>query len=180
MSRTQWREFSYQSSMTIQLGCRRAEPPGHPGSSPSRTVALPVPGRQAFRICSRAACLARRSGQTRPSSTRCRARKRCLTGFNRSRVVWRCFLFLPQPKADILPIGPSFGQATPPEGTFAAVSAGVAHTCGVRTDGTLTFWGNNDHRQTMPLDGAFTTGADGTFQPCGGKTDELLDCWVGA
>ena len=91
-----------------------------------------------------------------------------------------CLFFLPRPKDDILPIGPSYGQATPPGGTFAAVSAEVAHICGVRTDGTLTCWGNNDHGQTVPLDGTVTTGADGVFQPYGGKTDELLVCWVGA
>ena len=35
----------------------------------------------------------------------------------------------------------SYGQATPPAGTFSQVSAGDDHTCGVRTDGTLACWG---------------------------------------
>ncbi|PYP95483.1 MAG: hypothetical protein DMD34_06665, partial [Gemmatimonadetes bacterium] len=29
-----------------------------------------------------------------------------------------------------------YGQATPPAGTFAQVSAGGSHTCGLKTDGT--------------------------------------------
>ena len=35
------------------------------------------------------------------------------------------------------------GQATPPEGTFRAVSAGQWHTCGIRTDGSATCWGSD-------------------------------------
>jgi alpha-tubulin suppressor-like RCC1 family protein len=31
----------------------------------------------------------------------------------------------------------SYGQSTPPEGTFMQVSVGQKHTCGVRTDGTV-------------------------------------------
>ncbi len=29
------------------------------------------------------------------------------------------------------------GQATPPEGSFDSVSVGEAHTCGVRSDGSV-------------------------------------------
>ena len=35
----------------------------------------------------------------------------------------------------------SEGQATPPKGEFASVSAGQYHTCGVRTDGSVACWG---------------------------------------
>ena len=35
------------------------------------------------------------------------------------------------------------GQATPPEGEFAGISAGYEHTCGVKTDDNQTF--NEDH-----------------------------------
>ena len=34
-----------------------------------------------------------------------------------------------------------YGQATPPEGEFASVSAGRGHTCGVRVDGSVAYWG---------------------------------------
>ena len=36
------------------------------------------------------------------------------------------------------------GQATPPLGEFASVSAGGFHTCGVRTDGAVECWGSNE------------------------------------
>ena len=38
-----------------------------------------------------------------------------------------------------------YGQARPPAGEFASVSAGEeAHTCGVMRDGTVACWGNDD------------------------------------
>ena len=42
------------------------------------------------------------------------------------------------------------GEATPPEGEFASVSAGGYHTCGVRTDGSVECWGDNRFRQATP------------------------------
>ena len=35
------------------------------------------------------------------------------------------------------------GQAIPPDGTFTAVSAGEAHTCAIRTGGTLVCCGED-------------------------------------
>ena len=35
----------------------------------------------------------------------------------------------------------TFGQSTPPPGTFIRVSASNSHTCGVRTDNTVSCWG---------------------------------------
>lgn len=45
------------------------------------------------------------------------------------------------------------GRATPPAGTFAQVSAGWGHTCGVQTDGTAACWGDNWYGQATPLEG---------------------------
>ena len=44
----------------------------------------------------------------------------------------------------------SFGQATPPPGTFTQLGAGDCNTCGIRTGGTLACWGDNSHGKTTP------------------------------
>ncbi len=48
-------------------------------------------------------------------------------------------------------------SASPSAGTFASVSAGAYHTCGVRTDGTIACWGDNDYGQAAPPGGIFTS-----------------------
>jgi hypothetical protein len=45
----------------------------------------------------------------------------------------------------------SSGQATPPSGSFTQVSAGGFHTCGLRTNGTMTCWGANGFGQAPAL-----------------------------
>ena len=42
------------------------------------------------------------------------------------------------------------GQATPPDGTFTAVSAAENHACGIRTDGTLACWGYEELATPTP------------------------------
>ena len=43
------------------------------------------------------------------------------------------------------------GQSTPPSGTFASVSAGVNHSCGVRADGNVACWGGDPDNYPRPL-----------------------------
>ena len=57
-----------------------------------------------------------------------------------------------------------FGKATPPDGEFASVSAGGAHTCGVRTDGSVECWGSNGSGQATPSNAYFEFTDDG-LQP---------------
>ena len=37
--------------------------------------------------------------------------------------------------------------------TYSAITAGGAHSCGLRTDGTITCWGDNRHGQATAPDG---------------------------
>ena len=49
------------------------------------------------------------------------------------------------------------GQATPPAGSFASVSAGSSHTCGVRSDGSVACWGYNEDGESTPPAGSFVS-----------------------
>ena len=60
---------------------------------------------------------------------------------------------------------------------FTAISAGVHHTCGVKTDGTLACWGRNDDGQATPREGRFQSVSAGDDYSCGVKNDGELSCW---
>ena len=69
------------------------------------------------------------------------------------------------------------GEADPPEGRFAMVSAGDLHTCGLRVDGTLECWGGNfDGRSDAP-GGTFIAVSAGSDHTCGLRTDGTIECW---
>ena len=55
------------------------------------------------------------------------------------------------------------GEATPPEGEFASVSAGVRHTCGVRTDSSVDCWDDNRYGQATPPEGEFASVSAGGY-----------------
>ncbi|HRX70565.1 MAG TPA: DUF4214 domain-containing protein [Candidatus Competibacteraceae bacterium] len=65
----------------------------------------------------------------------------------------------------------------PSTSTFTQVSAGGSHTCGVRTNDTVTCWGDNDYGQATPPDGTFTQVSAGSFHTCGVQTDGTVACW---
>jgi alpha-tubulin suppressor-like RCC1 family protein len=67
----------------------------------------------------------------------------------------------------------SFGQATPPSGTFTQISAGGYYNCGVRADGTVGCWGQSP----TPPGGTFTQVAAGGSHTCGLKGDGTVACW---
>ena len=69
------------------------------------------------------------------------------------------------------------GQSDAPGGDFAAVSAGLHHTCGLRTDGTVVCWGLNKHGQSDAPAGHFTAVSAGSKQSCGIVVDGTITCW---
>lgn len=69
------------------------------------------------------------------------------------------------------------GQATPPEGTFTAVSVGYRHTCGILTSSSVACWGNSDEGQADPPDGTFRSISAGYRHTCGVRTDYSVSCW---
>ena len=65
----------------------------------------------------------------------------------------------------------------PPEGDFQSVSAGLEHTCGVRSDGTVACWGDDLHGRAMPLEGDFQSVSAGYDHTCGVRSDGTVACW---
>ena len=69
------------------------------------------------------------------------------------------------------------GQAAPPHETFLQVSAGSVHTCGVKSDGTVTCWGDDWDNRATPPTGTFTQLSAGQRHTCGVLTDATMACW---
>ena len=78
-----------------------------------------------------------------------------------------------EPKATPAPTEPP----TPTAGSFVSVSAGVQHTCGVRSDGSVVCWGNYDTGRATPPAGSFDSVSAGLFHTCGVKSDGSVACW---
>ena len=51
------------------------------------------------------------------------------------------------------------------------------HSCGLRTDATITCWGRNDDDQTDAPPGTFTAITTGGHHSCGLHTDATITCW---
>ncbi|WP_419551559.1 RCC1 domain-containing protein [Candidatus Poriferisodalis sp.] len=74
-------------------------------------------------------------------------------------------------------------QLDAPEGTFTALSvggpsyAGHAQSCGIKTDGTVACWGNNDWGQSDAPGGTFTAVSAGNAHTCGIKSNGTIACW---
>src|SRR5262245_5722662 len=61
--------------------------------------------------------------------------------------------------------------------TFSQLSAGYAHTCGVKTDGTLLCWGVNGAGQATPPAMSTQQVSAGLLHTCAVKSDGTLACW---
>src|SRR5262249_31107259 len=80
------------------------------------------------------------------------------------------------------------GQAMPPSGQrFIQISAGLAHTCGLRADGSVSCWGagkpkgtglNVDSGQAAPpSEGRYKFISAGTLHTCGVNAAHKTECW---
>ena len=57
------------------------------------------------------------------------------------------------------------------------LSAGGYHTCGLRANGTLVCWGDNNYGQSSPPAGTFIHVSTGTFHSCGLRASGIWICW---
>ena len=60
---------------------------------------------------------------------------------------------------------------------FTAIDAGGGHTCGLRADGSVVCWGDNQHGQAHALDGRFRAVSAGGNHSCGLRSDNTILCW---
>ena len=79
--------------------------------------------------------------------------------------------------APVAPVNTTKTIPTPPSGTFASVSAGFGHTCGMKTDGSVACWGSDSVGQATPPSGDYSFVGAGGFHTCGVKTDGAIACW---
>ena len=59
----------------------------------------------------------------------------------------------------------------------ALVSAGGAHNCGMRANGTVACWGLNNFGQSTPPAGTFTQVKVGSWHNCGVRANGTVACW---
>ena len=71
----------------------------------------------------------------------------------------------------------SDGEATPPGGSFAQVSAGRGYTCGVRPGGEVACWGNTGFGKATPPEGSFEQVSAGKWHTCGVRPGGEVACW---
>ncbi|MCE2525356.1 MAG: hypothetical protein J4F99_05225 [Acidimicrobiia bacterium] len=63
------------------------------------------------------------------------------------------------------------------DGAFRSVAAGGRHSCGLRTNDTITCWGDNSDGQADPPAGTFRAITAGWDYSCGLRTDNTITCW---
>ena len=59
----------------------------------------------------------------------------------------------------------------------STISAGDAHTCGVRTDGSVDCWGNDRYGRTRAPGGEFRAVSAGGYHTCGLRANGIVECW---
>ena len=69
-----------------------------------------------------------------------------------------------------------YGQSTPVNGFFDAVSAGYLHTCGILKSGFVECWGDDKYGQSTPVNGFFDAVSAGYLHTCGLFAGSV-ECW---
>ena len=69
-------------------------------------------------------------------------------------------------------------EGRPTAGSFDSVSAGNYHTCGVRSDGSVACWGNNEDGQATPPAGSFVSVSAEYYYNLRGE-EQRLRCLLG-
>ena len=70
-------------------------------------------------------------------------------------------------------------RAGRPGGSSPPWSPATTFTCGLRTDGTVTCWGNERGPESAPA-GVFAALSAGGWQSCGLRPDGVIGCWGSA
>ena len=68
-------------------------------------------------------------------------------------------------------------EGRPTASSFVSVSAGESHTCGVKSDGSVVCWGNDEDGWATPPAGSFVSVSTGWFHTCGVRSDGSVACW---
>src|SRR5581483_10644148 len=68
------------------------------------------------------------------------------------------------------------GEASPPVGTYTAVSTGTEYACAVRTGGTPACWGDNSHSTALPVAPVIAISA-GVYHSCAVLLGGTLSCF---
>ena len=72
------------------------------------------------------------------------------------------------------------GTLQPPASTAAewsSISANLLRTCGVRTNGAISCWGQNSFGASDPPSGTFKSVSAGFGHTCGVRIDGVVSCW---
>ena len=83
------------------------------------------------------------------------------------------------PQANQQPVSPIPGYEGDgtPIAEFAFVSAGHEHTCGLKADGSVECWGDDEYGQATPPPREFASVSAGFSYTCGVRADGSVECW---
>ena len=70
----------------------------------------------------------------------------------------------------------NYGQSNTPSGTFTQVSAGAWHSCGLRENGSVECWGDNQYDQSNPSPGLYLAVNAGMRHSCA-LSSTSTSCW---